>query len=144
MVPLITNRRMLTWLCVYPAEGGTTKWKKLAHISLTIIALAISLSSFGMSTYAFLHSMDTDLETSLFCLLQMVGEMNVAYIIVVTVFYREEITEILESLSKIYKKRKIATSFLFRECLITNNCRRLNSNLQISLKIILLPRICSI
>lgn len=121
MVPLRTNRRVLTWYCVYPAEEGTSMRMKLAYILLPIAVPAINVLASGISLYSFFHLVHTDLEASLFCLLQVLGESSILYIVVVIIFYRREITEIVDNLTKIYEKRKSSTLFLFKEYVIKDN-----------------------
>lgn len=106
MVPLRTNRQVLTWLCVYPSEEGDSKLMKLAHISFTLTILAVNLLAFGISMYSFIHLVNTNLEASLLCLLQMVAEMSAIYIIVITVYNRRDISAIFTTLTKIYGTRK--------------------------------------
>lgn len=108
MLPLETNRRVLIWLCVFPPERYTSKWKKLAHVLFSLTILGINAGSFFGSLTFFLKYMHDDMEKSLFALVQMFGEVNMSYISIITFIQRHKILATYNSLTKIYRTRKNA------------------------------------
>lgn len=103
MDPLATNRRVLTWLCVFPPEKGTTKAQRMAHVALSLSVFVVNMGSFFVSLAYFLKYMSIDLEQSLFAVVQMLGEVNMTYISIITYILRRQITATYKSLCRIYK-----------------------------------------
>lgn len=108
MVPLKTNRRVLTWLCIYPATEGTSKWSELAHNIFTTSVFAYNLVAISISIGSF--SSD-DMEQFIFTVVHFVAELNSTYIFATTLILRHKITGMINHLIKIYQKRKIFHSF---------------------------------
>lgn len=108
MIPLKTNRHVLTWLCVFPPEEGTTKKKRIAHVVFSLTIFGINAGSFFVSLAYFMKYMSIDLEQSIFAIVQMLGEVNMTYISVITFILRDEVSATYKSLSKIYKEREFS------------------------------------
>lgn len=106
MIPLETNRWVLTWLCVFPPERHTSKWKRLAHVAFSLTVFFINAGSFFGSLAFFLKYMSVDLEQCIFALVQMIGEVNMSYISIITFLLRDKIKAIYDNLSRIYRARK--------------------------------------
>lgn len=106
IIPLKTNRLVLTWFCVYPPEQNTNKWKKLAYaifaLSLLVDSFLISFSSIA----SILAYISTDFEESLFALMQLFAGSVMIYVVVITFFLRHKIVAICDSLTRIYEASK--------------------------------------
>lgn len=111
MVPLETNHLVLTWLCVFPPDESTSRLKRMAYTTFSLAIFGINAGSFFGSLAYFLKFMSVDLEQSLFAVVQMLGEVNMAYISIITYLLRHRITATYESLAKIYKAREYAVKF---------------------------------
>lgn len=111
VIPLKTNRWILTWLCVFPPEKNTSKWKKLAHIAFSLTVFIINAGSFFGSLAFFLKYMSVDLEQCIFALVQMIGEVNMSYVSIITFIQRDKIKAIYDDLSRIYRARKSSIRF---------------------------------
>lgn len=106
MKPLVTNRRVLTWLCVYPADATTSKLKQLAYILFSLIVFAGILSSLMASIAFFWKYVLVDLEVALYAVSQIAAAASILYAIVMTLFSRQGITNIFQKLTKIYETSK--------------------------------------
>lgn len=106
MVPLKTNRRVLTWLCVYPDDESANKRWKLAYIIFSCVVLETSLFSIGASVAFLLNYGAVDAEQSLFAFVQIVGIMSMVYVTVITHFQRHRITALFDDLTEFYGMRK--------------------------------------
>lgn len=104
MVPLKTNCRVLTWLSIYPADEDTSKLSKLAHKFFTVSVLAYNVVAISISIRSF--DID-DMEQLIFTALHFIAELNSIYIFATTLILRHEITDMVNRLIEIYRKRKI-------------------------------------
>lgn len=104
MKPLVTNQRVLTWLCVYPGEKTTSKIKQLAYIIFSLIVFSGILSSLIASVAYFMKFVSIDLEVALYAVSQIAAAASVLYAIVMTYFSRHGIASIFHKLSEIYDK----------------------------------------
>lgn len=103
-LPLKTNRRVLTWLCMCPANEATEKWKKIAYTSLSITAVLLIVCAFFASVAYFGKFASTDLEEALYALFQIIGAVSLLFAITIAYFSRNKIDAIFENLTKIYRK----------------------------------------
>lgn len=103
-LPLKTNRRVLTWLCMCPANEATEKWKKIAYTSLSITAVLLIVCAFLASVAYFGKFASTDLEEALYALFQIIGAVSLLFAIKIAYFSRNKIDAIFENLTKIYRK----------------------------------------
>lgn len=106
MIPLKTNRRVLTWLCVYTIGKNTTKWQKMFYVGFTIFVFVCNIFSFGVSGTFFVRHVSVNIEKSLFSLIQIIGTLNMNYIVIITLLKRHKISAIFVSLTKIYEASK--------------------------------------
>lgn len=106
MLPLPTNQRVLTWLCVRPMDADENQWKKLFYIAFTITFLTIDLTGLFSSIAFFLINISIDLEESLYALFQISAFLGLTYMCIVAFLLRYKITAFLGTLSQIYDARK--------------------------------------
>lgn len=102
--PFKTNRLILTWLSMYPADETARKWKKIAHIITTLIILIITFCMISSSVAFFVRFVSVDLEEALYSLGQIIGYSMVLYMFIVGIFLRHKINAIILRLTDIYKK----------------------------------------
>lgn len=111
MKPLVTNNRVLTWLCVCPADDSISPREKLSYILLTVTTFLIAtFILFG--SIAYLSTViRIDLEKSLTSLAQISALSIVTYIFVAMFLLRNKISAIFTKLSEIYKASKKLSRF---------------------------------
>lgn len=102
MKPLATHQRVLTWLCICPAENHTSKWKKSLYILLVFALFVVEVSAVVSSLVFFLKNVSEDLEESLYALFVIVGDVCLTYGSLVLFYKRHEITAFLEELEQIF------------------------------------------
>lgn len=74
MKVLETNQRVLTWLNAMTASQNESKWKRLAYFAFSLSALFANVMS-SLSSVAFVWKhLSTDLEGSVFAILQFCGK----------------------------------------------------------------------
>lgn len=124
MIPLKTNRLILTWLCVYQNDDMQSgKREQLMHCAFALSILCMHIIGFVASAAYFVKFFTIDFEESLFALLQMCGTANMIYITMITFMLRHQITDIFITISAIYAEceyhislqefRKLCFSFHF-------------------------------
>lgn len=106
MNPLETNKKVLIWLCLCPAEKSTKWTRKLIYIIFALIILTGNLCAFGTSVAYFLRYVSTDLEGSLYALYQIGAFYALIYMTITAFYLRQEILALFDSLTKIYEKCK--------------------------------------
>lgn len=104
--PLATNQRVLTWLCVYPAEKTTCKFKQMAYIFFSFVVFSGILSSLIASVAYFMKFVSIDLEVALYAVSQIAAAASVLYAIAMTYLSRRGITAIFQKLNEIYDQSK--------------------------------------
>lgn len=117
MKPLVMNRRVLTWLCVFPLDEVTTRKGKLTCI---VFSFGVSLTIFSGLTGSvvfFLKFMSTDLEESLYSLFQIAAIFSSANAIVVAFVMRHRIPKMFVNLTRIYEKCKCDFQIVSTVCL---------------------------
>lgn len=102
MEPLIVFRRAFIWLCVYPPDDGTSKWKKRTYILFQISLLALNLFAVSMHIRTTLLIGTDDILHSTFSFVLVIGASNAVFNQLAMLCYRKEITEVLDSLSAVY------------------------------------------
>lgn len=107
MIPLPTNRRVLTWCCVYQNDDDQTdKYEKLLRRAFALSVFGMSMIGFVVSAAYFVKFVSIDFEESLFALLQMCGECNMVYISIIVFMLRHKISGIFKTISAIYDECK--------------------------------------
>lgn len=106
MEPLKTNRKVMIWLCMCPAEASSSKWNKIAykaHVALQLIFYFCGV----IATLAFaLKFVQTDLEKSILAIFSTAGFISSSYVIISGITLRHKIEGIFKHLSTIYKTSK--------------------------------------
>lgn len=102
MKPLVTNKRVLTWLCVYPADRTTSSTMKLAYVIFSCVVFFGILISLIASWAFFLKYASIDLEVALFAASQIAAASGILYAIIMTLFSRRKLTAIFLKLNEIY------------------------------------------
>lgn len=106
MEPLLTNRRVLRWLCGYSASETDSEWIKLAYFILTlVIFLANSTSAISSAVFVW-ENVSIDLEESLYAVAQVCGSSAVTYVSILIFLLRHKITATINRLSEIYNESK--------------------------------------
>lgn len=105
-IPLVTNRRVLQWLCVYPADENTSKSQQFAYILFTFIVFGGILVCFISSFFYFSKYYKTDLESALYTISQISGAIAIMYTIIITLFSRRGFVKIFHGLHHIYESSK--------------------------------------
>ena len=59
---LLTNQRVLMWLCLLPAKENTSKWKKRAYATIALAMILTDLAIFLASIMYMLKFMSIDTE----------------------------------------------------------------------------------
>lgn len=103
-MPLETNRRVLTWLRMYSAVEGTSKWNKLAHNVFTTSILVFNVMSIAVSINTF---METNAEDAVYTIVPFSAEINCIYIFIATLISRRKIATMINDLTKTCEKCKI-------------------------------------
>lgn len=106
MKPLVTNRRVLTWLCVHPADETTSKFEKISYFIFSLIVFSGILSSLIASIAFFYKYVKVDLEVALYAVSQIAAASSVLYAIIMTLFSRPGITDVFKRLTIIYNESK--------------------------------------
>lgn len=123
MEPLVMNRLVLTWLCMYPFEEGTSIIMKLAYINYTLVTFVVNFSAVfcaGAFIYKFIQS---DLERCLYALLHIVAHSAIVYIQIAACLLQSKIkTGIFDHLATIYAASKF--QFISIIPLINRNFKR--------------------
>lgn len=109
MRPLATNRRMLTWLSLCPANDDTGFSMRLVHAAFTFAFISLGLAAFIASTVFCLQFVSTDFGTVLLAFWQIMAYTMVLYMFAVMLISRQKIKSTFETLSDIYR----ASKFLF-------------------------------
>lgn len=106
MEPLITNRWLLTWLCVYSAARTTSELKKIGHIVFAVtVVFGLMCGTVSHFVY-FLKFISTDLEGALVAFMGFTTFFALEYIMIVIYSERSQVTAIFEQLSHICENRK--------------------------------------
>lgn len=106
MIAFQENRRIFTWLCVYPAHENTTEWKMRAYYAAAASAFLVNVYSVITSAAYFYRFASADLASALLAVVQISGCINGLYISMITWIFRHKIISLVNSLQEIYDKCK--------------------------------------
>lgn len=106
MEPLPTSRRVLTWLCIYPANETTSAQKKLVFAAYSLLVILALVAADVSSWMFYLKFVSVDLETSLMADFQIFGFAMELYIFPVMLLSRLKVKSTFESLAEIYDASK--------------------------------------
>lgn len=104
MKPLLTNQKVLTWLCICPADETTRKWQKFIYIGISFAIIAMKMSVVVSSMIFLLKNLSSDLNAALFAFLQIVGMSGMIYTFITGLLIRLKIRDSIQSLVEIYEK----------------------------------------
>lgn len=107
IVPLETNRRLLTWVSVMQTDKDVGILKRFAYKISGLIIFATCFSVTIASITYYLKLASTNLEKSLYSLAQIAAFTSMTYIIIVTFFIRNQIPSIFDGLYKICRTSKL-------------------------------------
>lgn len=109
MRALETNRQVLIWQCVLPADPETSEKKHRAQQIFGLSVLIINWSGFAVDFMVLVNSFsDHDLETFLFGIFQTVAVVNALYMIIIAFIQRDRLANLFTQLTNIYTKRNIS------------------------------------
>lgn len=106
MRPMETNRRVLTWFCLHPADENTGIMMKLIYAANAFVALSIAFLFFFGSCYYFWMFASTDLEKALGAVWTINGIMAEIYMFIVMLLSRQKIKSAFDALTEIYEASK--------------------------------------
>lgn len=109
MNPLKTNKLVLTWFCVYPAEENESSIVTFARVLFSLGIVFGMVSAFIGSVVFFYRFILIDLESSLGALFQISAYLSTIYMIGVSAFMRRRLVAIIDELEMIYKASKFST-----------------------------------
>lgn len=104
MTPLITNKRVLIWLWMCPADGKSdnSMLKSLAHIAFGFTVFFGVVAGL-ISSFAYFESFVwVDLENSLYALFQVAAFLGLVPLFPIAISSRQKISQLLDNLSNIY------------------------------------------
>lgn len=102
MEPLHTSRRVLTCLCICSFDKTTSMKEKSIYITLSVSIIFAEIFMLIASVVFFMKNVSTNLEESLFALLQIAGLVGSLYIMATAYISQHKIMSIFDSLSQIY------------------------------------------
>lgn len=104
MKPLVTNAKVLTWLCILPAQEQINRRMKLIYIAFTF-TLSITCFCGLVSSLAFMMEyLSTNLEDCLYALFQVAADSSALYMVLVALFLRHKMAALFDKLSEIYNE----------------------------------------
>lgn len=112
MKPLATNKRVLTWLNVYPLEETASKREKFLYNALSVIILSLELATIVGSVLFILKYWSVNLEDAFFAFFQIDLMINFFYLTAVAYIQRQKISDLFKTLTEICNARN--NRFLFK------------------------------
>lgn len=104
MRPLEASQRVLTWLCVYPADESTSRWEKVTYVAGYTSVLLGNIGNLAASALYFVGYLQIDLEKSLYAVAQMAALASGVYIMGIALLLRHRIVIVFDGLVKIYEE----------------------------------------
>lgn len=117
--PLATSQKVLTWLCVYPADKNTSFLKRCAYVALYFYVLIGNMSVLISSIVFFVTYVSTDFELSLYAVFQMAAYTSSTYLMLLAYTLRNQITSVFDGLARIYEASEciiVVQSFADGKC----------------------------
>lgn len=106
MEPLITSRKCLVWLYVYPADESSSKWQKLAHATFATYII-VALIGVVAACYAFSWKFASiDLGKSVYAFMLVFDQFTAIYAVLAGFLLRHKFGKIFDNLTTIYQARK--------------------------------------
>lgn len=113
MQPLVTTRRMMTWLSMHPPDESANAYQKRGYIMHTRAILILLLISVVASLSYCLKFFYTDFEGATFAFMTSIACTGLIYMFFAAILLRYQIAGIFTSLSNIYKSSEFL-DLLFR------------------------------
>lgn len=113
MKPMKILWQFLNWFCVYPCSKSTPRWKNRVHIAFTFFIFVGNCCGVLVSTAFFFESISTNLENSLYAILQIASCAVGVYAVIFMLLSRQKITANLNDLARIYDECKHFQSFQY-------------------------------
>lgn len=104
--PLVTNRKVLLWLCLIPFDESISQRKKIAYITVGVTTMVAVFLILIASIVLFLRVIGDNLEISLYIVTQITGYASAESMILTGVLLRHKIFKIIDSLREIYSACK--------------------------------------
>lgn len=104
MKPLVTDQRIMTWLCLLPAKENISKGRKGVSLLLVLGIIVANLTVISSSSMYVIKYASVDLQETLVGLCQAIGVIPMTNSIVIAFVHRHKIPPIFEKLSEIYDK----------------------------------------
>lgn len=101
MEPLDTNRKLFTWLCIYPIANQYEKFVKIIFCSIMIL---IVITVFVSGIFFVCKHLSIDMASTLFALVQIIGSIDLFYTLIISYIFSESIVEIFVDLCGIFEK----------------------------------------
>lgn len=106
MEPLSTTKRMLIWLCMYPAHESSSRWRKTVYCAFGLTIFGINLFTLLVHLAFFIKFVSSDVFGSVFAFMAMDAVTAMCYTMVIAFIMRHQIQNIFEQLTKIYTNCK--------------------------------------
>lgn len=109
MIPLRTEQKVLTWLCICPVANNTSESRKLisAIFSITVF---VAISCNVIASVAYIRKfIEIDFEASLDAVHPVFGWMPLIFIFIVMHRLKHQIVEMFGALSNIYSTSKLVS-----------------------------------
>lgn len=106
MIPLETQRKVLTWMSFYPANEKTNIYQKIAYFILFITVFIVTLTFLWGSINYFFVFISIDLKESLYTLYLVAAMAGVFYAIIIGFTTKTKMEMVFDELTNIYNASK--------------------------------------
>lgn len=110
MVPLNTNRKILMWFLIFPREKNTPSLIAFGQYTFAVLCFIVTTTCFFASVIFVNRHIHTDLDSSLFGVLQVSALFSAVFMQVCAHIFRPKIIAMIECFTLFYKSRR----FLFQ------------------------------
>lgn len=113
MQPLVTIRRLMTWLCMCSVdESSNSRPKKAFIVAHTLFVLTLNLIGFLAPIAFCLKYSSIDFNGTTFAFMIIIAEFGVIYFLIIAILMRHHIDSVFTSLSAIYKSSKFNSEWI--------------------------------
>lgn len=102
MEPLVTSRRVMTWLCTHPADAATSKKERILYVVCTLASGTTTFLALLAGVAFIVLYLPVDLEICLYAVFQVASQIAVLNAMIIAVFNQQRIATIFTKLSQIY------------------------------------------
>lgn len=106
MEPLPTSQKVMTWLCMCPADKSTSIKKLIHYAGYTSVTVIMSLGGLLAGIGYIVKFAKTDFGSSLYAVVQVAGYLALLNLIIFGLINRHRIASIFTELSNIYNSSK--------------------------------------